>query len=143
MIGTATRRRGFTMIELFGVLILISVMVMLLLPAVQSAREMARRTSCANNLLQLATGMQMYHAAYERLPEQLSGTDGSTQAGLDNDRRLSVFVALLPFIGQPEMVEWISQPLASTSAEMRSRGLDGNDGIRNGIGSCVGRDGRF
>ena len=105
------------MIELFAVLVLISIMVMLLLPAVQSAREMARRTSCANNLLQLATGMQMYHAAFERLPEQLSGTDGSTQPGLDNNRRLSVFVALLPYVGQPELVDSISRPLTSSASE--------------------------
>ncbi len=115
MIGSATIRRGFTMIELLGVLVLISVMVMLLLPAVQSAREMARRTSCANNLLQVSTGMQMYHGTYQHLPQQLSGTDGSTQPGLDNDRRLSVFVALLPFMGQPELVSALSEPLKGSS----------------------------
>lgn len=118
MIGSTTVRRGFTMIELFGVLILLTVMIMLLLPAVQSAREMARRTSCANNLLQVSTGMQMYHAAFERLPEQLSGTDGSIQPGLDNDRRLSVFVALLPFLGQPEIVDAMSKSLTSASQPM-------------------------
>ncbi len=106
----STTRDGFTMIELFGVLILISILVVMLLPAVQSAREMARRTSCANNLMQVTLGMKMYHAAFERLPVQLSGTDGSTQPGLDNDRRLSVFVALLPMIGQPELAEAISTP---------------------------------
>jgi competence protein ComGC len=109
MIRSRTRE-GFTMIELFGVLILISILVVMLLPAVQSAREMARRTSCANNLMQVTLGMKMYHATFERLPVQLSGTDGSTQPGLDNDRRLSVFVTLLPMVGQPELAESIAKP---------------------------------
>lgn len=111
MICSTTGRRGFTMIEIFAVLLLISALVGLLLPAVQSSREMARRTSCANNLTQVALGLHCYHAAFDQFPVQLSGTDGSTVLGQDNDRRLSIFVDLLPFIGQPELSAVIRHPL--------------------------------
>lgn len=103
-------RAGFTMIELFAVIMIIGVLVGMLLPAVQSSREAARRTSCANNLLQVGMAMGAYQAAFDQLPVQLSGTDGSVAAGKDNDRRLSVWVALLPFIQQRALAEKITQP---------------------------------
>lgn len=106
-----SRRRAFTMAEVFAVLLLISVLVMLLLPAVQSSREMARRTSCSNNLMQVALAVHGYHAAFDRLPVQLGGTDGSPVVGADNDRRLSFLVPLLPFLGQQELAEKIGKPL--------------------------------
>ncbi len=92
------RRRGFTTVELFGVLLIITVLIWMLLPAVQSAREQARRTSCANNLMQVGLGVQAYHEAFAQFPVQLSGTDGSATPSKDNDRRLSIFVGLLPFL---------------------------------------------
>jgi prepilin-type processing-associated H-X9-DG protein len=107
-------RGGFTMIEVFGVLILIGVLVSLLLPAVQASREAARRTSCSNNMLQLGLAVQLYHAAFDQLPVHLSGTDGSITPGQDNDRRLSAWVALLPFLGQRDLAEKIEQPLDRT-----------------------------
>ncbi|EMI16311.1 protein containing DUF1559 [Rhodopirellula maiorica SM1] len=93
------RRVGFTTVELFGVLIIITVLIWMLLPAVQAAREQARRTSCANNLMQVGLGVQAYHEAFGQFPVQLSGTDANPAAGKDNDRRLSIFVGLLPFLG--------------------------------------------
>ncbi|GAA5506043.1 DUF1559 domain-containing protein [Novipirellula caenicola] len=94
------RRCGFTTVELFGVLLIITVLVWMLLPAVQAAREQARRTSCANNLMQVGLGVQAYHEAFTQFPVQLSGTDSGAAAGKDNDRRLSIFVGLLPFLDQ-------------------------------------------
>lgn len=104
-------RSAFTIVEMFCILVLLGVMIGLLLPAVQSAREMARRTSCANNLTQVALAMHNYHSAFEQLPTQLSGTDGSPVVGMDNDRRLSCFVALLPFLEMPGLQDSISRPL--------------------------------
>ncbi len=62
------RRRGFTLIELATVVAIISVLISLLLPAVQAAREQARRTQCVNNLTQLGVALASYEASNRFLP---------------------------------------------------------------------------
>jgi prepilin-type N-terminal cleavage/methylation domain-containing protein len=61
-------RRGFTLVELLVVIAIIGVLVALLLPAIQAARESARRSSCQNNLRQIGIGMQNYLAAFQTFP---------------------------------------------------------------------------
>lgn len=89
---------GFTLVELLVVIAIIGVMVGLLLPAVQAAREAARRMSCSNNLKQLALSAHNYHDTYKVFPfNQVPERDlGNNQ----RDRGCSWFVRILPYLEQ-------------------------------------------
>jgi prepilin-type N-terminal cleavage/methylation domain-containing protein len=67
------RQRGFTLIELLVVIGIISLLAAVLLPAVQSARESARRSQCAGNLKQVALAMHQYHVTHLVLPPGKKG----------------------------------------------------------------------
>jgi prepilin-type N-terminal cleavage/methylation domain-containing protein len=91
----ARRSRGFTLVELLVVIAIIGVLVALLLPAVQAAREAARRSECANNLKQLALAMHNYHDVHK------SFTFGfKAEAAGQSHRRHCWYQSILPFIEQ-------------------------------------------
>ena len=90
MLHALPSRRGraaFSLVELLVVIAIVGVLVALLLPAVQSAREAARRTTCSNNLRQLAVGLLAYESSHGRLPAATlvaTGSDDTTCSGCWN-----------------------------------------------------------
>jgi len=105
-------RSAFTLVELLVVIAIIGVMVGLLLPAVQAAREAARRMSCSNNFKQIGLALHIYHDTNNVFPYGRGGTghaDGGALRPLaDNVNRASGFIGLLPTIEQGALYEQIS-----------------------------------
>lgn len=91
------RCNGFTLIELLVVIAIIAVLIALLLPAVQQAREAARRSQCQNNLKQLGLALHNYHDVYDRFPIGAQGPWFSC-----------FYVSLLPYLDQANVYNKIS-----------------------------------
>ena len=93
------KHAGFTLVELLVVIAIIGVLVALLLPAIQAAREAARRSSCGNNLKQLGLALQNYHDARKTFPYATVTTANSSNNRVDYSNRGPTWVvAILPFI---------------------------------------------
>ncbi len=92
-------RRGFTLIELLVVIAIIAILIALLLPAVQQAREAARRTQCKNNLMQLGIAMHTYEMSFEMMPPGTVNLTGPIR-NLEEGYHMSWLVQILPAIEQ-------------------------------------------
>ena len=92
-------RRGFTLIELLVVIAIIAILIALLLPAVQQAREAARRTQCRNNLKQIGLALHNYHDVHNALPPGWVGATAGV-ADIEGVNGFGWSVFLLPYIDQ-------------------------------------------
>lgn len=99
MLRSNPKRRAFTLVELLVVIAIIGILVALLLPAIQAAREAARRTKCVNNLKQLGTALHNYHDTYQCFPINYGGNGqyNNTNTGK------SWLIGILPFIEQQQL----------------------------------------
>ncbi|MES2789053.1 MAG: DUF1559 domain-containing protein [Planctomycetota bacterium] len=103
-----TQRRGFTLIELLVVIAIIAVLIALLLPAVQQAREAARRSQCINNIKQLGLASHNFHDNFRKLPPQFGYTETATSGSYG-----PLFFHLLPYLEQGNLWNTASQTVAT------------------------------
>lgn len=130
--------RGFTLVELLVVIAIIGVLAALLMPAVQQAREAARRSQCTNNMKQIGLSLHNYHDQWGAFP---IGALHSQTPGFSRslDRGSSFFVALLPFIEQGSLYSQLSD---TASGGAGNTDISGNvngpffDGQRFSVMSC-------
>ena len=116
-------RYGFTLVELLVVIAIIGILIALLLPAVQAAREAARRAQCSNNLKQLGLALHNYHDSFNCMPF------GVRPGGWDGGWGTSFYVRLLPYVEQTAMADkW---PWTEDGNYSRNEGyMAGNGNLR-------------
>ena len=93
------RLRGFTLLELLIVIAIVAILIALLLPAIQQARENARRVQCQNNLVQLGVALQHYNQTFSVLPPGCVNDVGPILAD-SRGYRIGWIAQILPFLGQ-------------------------------------------
>jgi prepilin-type N-terminal cleavage/methylation domain-containing protein/prepilin-type processing-associated H-X9-DG protein len=118
----AALQQAFTLVELLVVIAIIGVLVALLLPAVQAAREAARRTSCVNNITQLGLSLHSYEFHHESLPPGCTNPDGPVRSE-PQGIHVSWIVKVLPYMEQNAMWRKFDQSAgayAEKNAEIRA-----------------------
>lgn len=99
------RKHGFTLVELLVVIAIIGVLVSLLLPAIQAARESGRRTACMNNMRQLGLATLQYETQFRELPGLIEDLDTSIQTSADAELYTTWAVLLLPFLEKDKLAK--------------------------------------
>lgn len=141
----AARRSGFTLIELLVVIAIIATLVAILLPAVQQAREAARRSSCKNNLKQLALAMHNYHDTFSVLPPGLvDAVPGGGTLNANAIGRTGWGTLILPFIEQGALYDLMnpgqmqfSENLTGFSTRAEATANTPNQSLLNAINTSM------
>ncbi len=102
MLSSESARSGFTLVELLVVIAIIGILVALLLPAIQAAREAARRAQCTNNLKQFGVALHNYHSAHTTFPP---GSMRNQDVTPFKDPRFSPHARLLPYMEMQTMFD--------------------------------------
>jgi prepilin-type N-terminal cleavage/methylation domain-containing protein len=120
-------KTAFTLVELLVVISIIGVLIALLLPAIQAAREAARRNQCTNNMKQFGVAMQNYHAAQKSFPPG-SMRDIAAGPGNFRDPRVSPHVRLLPYMEEQSLydaIDWTYSWEADVHTVLRKTNVSG------------------
>lgn len=131
------RRSGFTLIELLVVIAIIAVLIALLLPAVQQAREAARRTQCKNNIKQVALALHNYHDSTQVMPPGAVNPGTHVQAGLPytstcvtNCRNITFVHLILPYMDQQGLWKKLDFTVPMGQAQRSGGGPATNQGAK-------------
>lgn len=125
----SARRHGFTLVELLVVIAIIGILIALLLPAVQAAREAARRSQCTNNLKQLALAAHNYHDVHKTFPRYCY----QSTTGLSQWEGFSAHTMLLPYMEQQAVYDTVK------GLQETATGTAAADGWRDGWYTTIRR----
>jgi prepilin-type N-terminal cleavage/methylation domain-containing protein len=127
---------GFTLVELLVVIAIIGVLVSLLLPAVQAAREAARRSQCSNNLRQLGIALQNYHDTNKKFPSVAYLTQPTATANQPGPFHHTWLTSILPFLEQDPLHKSINFNLPVWNQPVNANMPYGTKGVTLNILHC-------